>query len=79
VPATGTYRVTVSYVAGEVARTSTMTMSEGGTVTITFAAGTGCCATTTVDIVLVAGTNQITLANPTGPVPLIDRLLVGTP
>jgi hypothetical protein len=79
VPATGTYRVTITYVAEEVARTSTLTVSGGDMVNLTFAAGTGCCATTTVDIVLVAGTNQITLANPTGPVPLIDRLLVGTP
>jgi hypothetical protein len=79
VPATGTYRVTITYVAEEVSRTSTLTVSGGDMVNLTFAAGTGCCATTTVDIVLVAGTNQITLANPTGPVPLIDRLLVGTP
>jgi hypothetical protein len=78
VPATGTYRLTISYVAEEVARTSTLTGSGGDTV-ITFAAGTGCCAMTTVDIMLVAGTNQITLANPSGPVPLIDRLVVGVP
>jgi Carbohydrate binding module (family 35) len=79
VPATGTYRITISYVAEEVARTSTLTVSGGDTVNLTFATGTGCCATTTVDITLIAGTNQITLANPSGPVPLIDRVVVGVP
>jgi Carbohydrate binding module (family 35) len=78
VPTAGTYRLTVAYVP-EDARTAILTVSGAEPVTIAFPAGTGCCVVTTVDIALTAGSHTVTLTNPIGRVPLIDRLVLDRP
>jgi hypothetical protein len=44
--------------------------------TASFASGSGCCAATTVDIVLTKGTHTISLTNPVSGVPPIDQIVI---
>jgi hypothetical protein len=76
IPATGTYRVALSYVAEAVAGHATLVVTGSGPYPVTFPAGSNGIAVTTVDVQIVAGARNLTLSNSTGPVPLIDRLVI---
>lgn len=76
IPATGNYRVAVSYVAEAVTGRATLVVAGSGPYPVAFPTGSNGIAVTTVDVQIVAGARTLTLSNSTGPVPLIDRLVI---
>ena len=76
IPATGNYRVAVSYVAEAVTGRATLVVAGSGPYPVAFPAGSNGIAVTTVDVQIVAGARILTLSNSTGPVPLIDKFVI---
>ena len=73
---TGSYHIELSYVPDSVARTGTITVAGSGTVAVAFAAGSGCCAVTTVDVTIQSGARTMTVGGPSGPMPAIDKIVI---
>jgi hypothetical protein len=79
VPATGTYVLTLAFVnanANDTTRSVVVTASGSGSSVAVVAAGTACCATQLVEVRLAKGDNTITLANPHGHAPTIDKITI---
>ena len=74
----GTYRIVLSYQADASSAGRTVLVEVGPvTATATFAGGSGCCAVSTVDITItVAAEYAVTLENPDGGVPPIDKIAI---
>lgn len=75
----GTAQVAVTYFAAE-ARTASISLNGGAPVTVTFPAGRRATrpVTVRVDAPLAAGQNTVSIGNPAGPAPDIDKLVVTT-
>jgi len=76
----GTYRLAISYLAGE-ARNMTVRVNGGSAINVAFASSGGWDqkATQTVDIPLAAGSNTLQFSNPTGWAPDIDQVSLNGP
>jgi hypothetical protein len=80
IPTKGTYRIALTYIADDSSAGRTVNVELGSvSATATFDAGSGCCSVSTVDIELAAGSYVITLGNPDGPVPPIDKVAISRP
>ena len=80
VAAKGTYRIALTYVADQNSAGRTVNLEVGSvSATATFESGSGCCSVSIVDVELAAGSYVITLSNPNGPVPPIDKVAISRP
>jgi uncharacterized protein YkwD len=75
----GAVQVAVTYFAAE-ALTASISLNGGAPVTVTFPAGRSATrpVTVRVDATLAAGQNTVSIGNPAGPAPDIDKLVVTT-
>jgi hypothetical protein len=80
VPEDGTYTLTLYVVHddGDASRTAVISVAGGGSVTVATAAGDACCTRTAVMITLKKGRNAVTVGNPNGQAPSIDRIAIST-
>ncbi|GAB3860494.1 hypothetical protein ACFPIJ_27660 [Dactylosporangium cerinum] len=78
VPEGGTYTMTLYVVHddGDTSRTAVISVAGGGSVTVATAAGSACCTRTAVVITLKKGRNAVTVGNPDGQAPSIDRIAI---
>jgi hypothetical protein len=78
VPQSGTYTMTLYLVhdGGDTSRTAVISVAGGGSITVTTAAGTACCPRTAVAITLNKGRNAVTIGNPDGHAPSVDRIVI---
>ncbi len=78
VPATGRYTVTLYaiHLNNEPSRTVLLTVSGASPVSALVSASATCCAASGVVVMLVAGTNSITIGNPDGHGPSIDQIVI---
>lgn len=78
VPESGTYTMTLYLVhdGGDTSRTAVISVAGGGSVTVATAAGSACCTRTAVVITLKKGRNAVTVGNPNGQAPSIDRIAI---
>jgi hypothetical protein len=79
IPVAGTYVITISFVHpdNETNRGAVLTVSGVAPVDVSFTGSSTCCGIKKVSVVIPAGTHTITLANPTGRAPSIDRIVIG--
>jgi hypothetical protein len=78
-PATGAYVITIWYVHldGEQTRSAQISVSGADTVTRTFTGSSTCCASLALNpITLSEGSHTVTIANPTGRAPSIDKISI---
>jgi hypothetical protein len=77
-PFTGRYVMTLSFLHpdGEATRTAQVTVSGVAPVTVTFRGTDTCCQTQAVSLTVPAGTRTITIANPTGHAPTLDKVVL---
>jgi hypothetical protein len=78
VPFDGSYGVTLFYahLNGEPLRTAVISVDDGPSFTVTVAGSALCCASGSVLVSLRAGANAISISNPTGHAPSIDRIVL---
>jgi Carbohydrate binding module (family 35) len=77
VPAAGTYRITIYYVAAASDGSARLSVA-GASEAVGFPSGSGCCAASDVDVIMSAGGHTITISN-SGGAPPIDRIVVSRP
>jgi hypothetical protein len=78
VPEGGTYTMTL-YLAhddGDASRTAVISVDGGGSTSVVTAAGSTCCTRAAVVITLRKGRNAVTVGNPDGQAPSIDRITI---
>jgi Carbohydrate binding module (family 35) len=78
VPTAGRYTVTIFYVHvnGDATRTLVISVAGGQPVHVSVAGGAACCQQRAVTLTLHAGVNRISLTNPAGHAPAIDKITV---
>ena len=78
VPAAGAYTVTIFsvHVNGDATRTLVIGVAGGQPVRVSVAGGATCCQQRAVILTLNAGVNRISLTNPAGHAPAIDKITV---
>jgi hypothetical protein len=81
VPEAGRYTVTIFYVHVNGDATRSLVVTEAGTdpKKLSVTGGATCCQQQTVTLTLAAGANRISLGNPTGHAPAIDKIRVSRP
>ncbi len=77
-PAGGTYELTLYYTEpnNEPTRTAVITASGFGSVSVTVAGNATCCSSQRVRVTLGSGANSITVSNPSGHAPAIDKIVI---
>jgi hypothetical protein len=78
VPSAGAYRIAIHYVHpdNEGTRRAVVTVSGAAPVEVTFSGNSTCCRVTVVTVTISAGTHTVTIANPSGRAPSIDKIVV---
>jgi hypothetical protein len=79
IPTTGSYTITIYYVHpdGEANRSATVSVSGNPALNVNFSGNQNCCqAKVLSNITIAAGPHTITIANPNGHAPSIDRVVV---
>jgi hypothetical protein len=79
-PSTGSYVITIWYVHldGERTRSAQISVSGADPVTKTFIGSATCCASLALaPMNLAAGAHTVTIANPTGHAPSVDKIVIG--
>ena len=78
VPAAGSYRISIYVTNGEVGVQRSAQVSVGGSdpVTVTYIGRVRCCGVRTLQVDLAAGAVTITVANPDGAAPSVDRIVL---
>jgi hypothetical protein len=78
IPVAGTYVITLSFVHpdNETSRSAVLTVSGVAPVNVSFTGNSTCCGTKKVSVVIPAGTHTVTLDNPTGRAPSIDKIVI---
>ncbi|MFG2036572.1 hypothetical protein [Dactylosporangium sp. NPDC048998] len=81
VPVEGTYTLKVFHVSidNEPTRTVVIAVSGGDPRSFTFNGGSTCCTASTVQVDLRKGRNTITIGNPNGHAPSVDRIVLSLP
>lgn len=82
IPTNGSYTITIFSVHpdGERNRSATVTVSGNAALNVAFTGDENCCqAKVLSNITIAAGTHTITIANPTGHAPSIDRVVISRP
>ena len=79
VPAAGQYTVMIFYVHvnGDATRSLVVTVAGNDPKKLSVSGGSACCRQQTVTLRLAAGVNKISLGNPAGHAPAIDKITVG--
>lgn len=78
IPSAGSYRIT-AYFSNQGApgpRTAVIGVTGAKPVSVTFTGGPNCCGTRSVEVTLAAGTHAITISNPSGRAPSVDKIVV---
>jgi hypothetical protein len=78
VPADGTYRIRIYFTNAQPGAQEAAEVSVAGSdpVTVTFSGPNRCCGVRTVQVGLTAGSITIGIANPSGPAPAIDKIVL---
>ncbi len=78
IPRAGTYRIAIYYVNADSpgSHQAIVSWSGGTPTTVTFTGGRNCCGVRTVEAAFTTGTQSITMSNPDGTGPSIDKIVI---